>query len=169
MNQIVVVAILAVVWAVVLIPQYWRNRSETRPGDSVGAFRQQLAVLERTRTAPQLAATGLAPYRSALRQPAPDRRPTPPRRGSRSPARRRRLVVRRLLFAVAGSFALGFVPGLGAFFFFWLALVLAVALAGYLALLARAHKVALERRAKVRYLAPPRHHQPVAPLRRSGS
>src|SRR5205823_6092627 len=44
----VVLVVLAVVWAVVLIPPWLRSRAEGRPGDSIGAFHRQLTTLERT-------------------------------------------------------------------------------------------------------------------------
>ena len=40
--------ILAVVWAVVLVPPWLRSRADARPADSIGAFRHRLTVLERT-------------------------------------------------------------------------------------------------------------------------
>ena len=44
-----VLVVLAIIWAAVLIPQFLRVRAEARPGDSISAFRRQLAVLRRTR------------------------------------------------------------------------------------------------------------------------
>ena len=43
-----VLVILALIWAAVLLPPYLQNRRETRPGDSIANFRSQLSVLERT-------------------------------------------------------------------------------------------------------------------------
>ena len=45
---IVVLLILAVVWALVLGPGLVRSRAERRSRDSIGAFHRQLRVLERT-------------------------------------------------------------------------------------------------------------------------
>jgi hypothetical protein len=45
---IVVLLILALVWAAVLGPGILRRRAERRSADSIGAFRRQLRVLERT-------------------------------------------------------------------------------------------------------------------------
>lgn len=43
-----VLLILGGIWAVFLVPPYLRNRAESRPADSIGDFRHQLRVLERT-------------------------------------------------------------------------------------------------------------------------
>ena len=40
-----VLVILAAIWAAVLVPPYLQNRRETRPGDSIASFRSQLSVL----------------------------------------------------------------------------------------------------------------------------
>ena len=47
-----VLLILAGIWAVVLIPPMLRARAESSPADSIGDFRRQLRVLQRTRPAP---------------------------------------------------------------------------------------------------------------------
>ena len=44
-----VLLILVAIWAAFLLPPYLRNRAEARPADSIGAFRRQLATLQRTR------------------------------------------------------------------------------------------------------------------------
>src|SRR5581483_5956347 len=44
----VLLLILAVVWAVVLVPPWLRSRADARPADSITAFRHRLTVLERT-------------------------------------------------------------------------------------------------------------------------
>ena len=43
-----VLLILAALWAALLVPPYLRNRAENRPADSIGDFRHQLRVLQRT-------------------------------------------------------------------------------------------------------------------------
>ena len=62
----VVILILAIVWALFLIPQALRARAEHSPADSIGAFRRQLSVLERTAPAgpggPARPNARLAPY-----------------------------------------------------------------------------------------------------------
>ena len=47
-TSVLVIVILALIWAAVLVPPYLQNRRESRPGDSIASFRQQLHVLERT-------------------------------------------------------------------------------------------------------------------------
>ena len=42
---ILVLFILAAVWAAVLLPPWLQNRSESRPADSITSFRRQLSVL----------------------------------------------------------------------------------------------------------------------------
>lgn len=79
--SLVVLVILAIVWAVFLLPQLFRARAE-RSSDSIGNFRHQLSVLERTTPAtapsvghlrpafrPQPSAAGRGPARG--RQVAP--------------------------------------------------------------------------------------------------
>ncbi|HEY4376885.1 MAG TPA: hypothetical protein VGM93_06990, partial [Acidimicrobiales bacterium] len=56
----IVLLILAVVWAAVLLPPFLRNRREGRPADSVLSFRQQLSTLERTTPGTTRAAGTLA-------------------------------------------------------------------------------------------------------------
>ena len=60
--------VLAIIWAVVLIPQFLHSRAEARPGDSISAFRRQLAVLRRARP-------GVAPGADDGRQWSPARGP----------------------------------------------------------------------------------------------
>jgi hypothetical protein len=80
-----ILILLAIVWAIVLVPPYVRRRAEVRPGSSVMSFRHNLEVLGR-------AAPG-APVRAAL-PPAPGM-PT-----TRAAARKRR---RDVLFTLAGA------------------------------------------------------------------
>ena len=98
MRQLVVPGVLAVVWAVVLIPQYLRNRAESRPADSIGTFAKQLAVLERA-CPPAWSGTadgadghaGHLGGDSAVlrrRRPGAPTHPSGPRSGRRSPSRR---------------------------------------------------------------------------------
>src|SRR3546814_9095948 len=47
-TTVLVLVILAMIWAAVLVPPYLQNRRESRPGDSIASFRNQLSVLERT-------------------------------------------------------------------------------------------------------------------------
>lgn len=150
-----VLLVLALIWAVVLVPQHVRNRAENRPGDSVGAFREQLTVLGRTglgSVRPRTWAGGVR--RATVRK-------------------RRRDIVVGLLAAAVGSLVLGFLPGFGVLHA--LHLVLDVLLGAYVALLVRRRRLDEERRAKVRHLpavplpsnsTPP--PQPAMLLRQSG-
>src|SRR5205807_5282983 len=63
---IVVLLILAVVWAAVLVPPWLRNRADARPADSITAFRHRLRVLERTGPPGSVQHTGFA---SSFRAP----------------------------------------------------------------------------------------------------
>lgn len=47
-TTVLVLVILALIWAAVLVPPYLQNRRESRPGDSIASFRRQLNTLERT-------------------------------------------------------------------------------------------------------------------------
>jgi type II secretory pathway component PulM len=151
--SLVVLLILAVVWGVFLVPQVLRARADRGPADSIGSFRNQLSMIERT------AATTVAPGRYA--RPAPlgggviggsyaIRQPfAPPTRAELQ--RRRQNVLLGLLAAVIVTLALGLV---------WTPLfavnVLAdLALGAYVALLVRARTIAAEREVKVRYLRGP--------------
>lgn len=165
---IVVLLVLAAVWAAVLLPPALRARAEGTPADSIGSFRHQLSVLRRTGTGGPLApAHQLTPY-------LPDgvvqahRVPVRPITRSSATIKRRRDVFCGLLAAVAGSFLLGLLPPLRVM---WgLSAVLAVLLAGYVALLVQLRNAAAEREAKVRYLpqspSPPARAEPVLALAR---
>jgi hypothetical protein len=153
--SLVVLLILAIVWAVFLVPQIVRHRAEKTPADSVGAFRNQLSVLERA-----------APVVGGARRPAPS---VSVARATRSQARRRRqLIVVRLL----GAMALTLLVGLLVRPVLYLHVMLDVLFLAYCALLWRAQALVAERDTKVRYLpnAASAHQQP-APflLQQSGS
>lgn len=165
-----VLVVLAVIWGVVLIPPYVRSRAESRPGDSIGSFRRQLGVLQRTgpiaiapahrlnpagmgrvRMAPMVAAN---PAQAMHYGPvAPGGQMTGPLAGpyARSSARRRRReVFKALLVAMAGTLVLGAIP---AFRGLWAVhVVLDLAFVGYVALLVRLRNLAAEREMKVRLL-----------------
>lgn len=160
-----VILILAVVWAVFLIPQALRARAESSPADSIGAFRRQLSVLERT---------GPAPTRSVARFPASPAVPNPyavarPSAAvlNRSQARkRRRDILCGLLAAMGGSFVLGLIPPLRVMLS--LHVLLDLLFIGYIALLIRARNAAMERDVKVRFL-PTHSSEPALLLRRSAN
>jgi hypothetical protein len=163
---IVVLLILAVIWAAVLIPPMLGARAEGRPADSIGDFRRQLSVLRRaapvgTPTS-NLAAYGTVPFVAA------------PRTQSRHEAARRRTVKRRrdvfyaLVTSMGGTLLLGLVPGMHVLL--GLHLILDALFVAYVALLLRMRNAAAEREMKVRFLphagpAP----EPMLALRRSAN
>ncbi|HEV7888743.1 MAG TPA: hypothetical protein VGO92_14390 [Acidimicrobiales bacterium] len=139
-----------------------RSRVEPGPADSIGAFRRQLGVLQRTGPATVAPANRLRvpPYNPGV--------PTPyagyagahslARRYSASPeaARRARTLKRRrdvlftLLGSMAGTLVLGLLPPLR---MLWgLHVLLDLAFAGYVALLVRMRNEAAEREIKLHFL-----------------
>ena len=155
-----VLLILAGIWAAVLVPMV-RSRVEPGPADSIGAFRRQLGVLQRTGPAVVAPANQLRvpPYNPGV--------PTPyagyagahslaRRYASPDAARRARTLKRRrdILFTLLGGMAatllLGLLPPLR---MLWaLHVVLDLAFAGYVALLVRTRNAAAEREIKLRFL-----------------
>ena len=149
--SLVVLLILASVWAVFLVPQVLRARAEKGPSDSIGAFRNQLSVLERatpvSRTAPP--AARIPAYSPAPSYPyGPAVRPT----SQRELARKRR---RDVLVTLLGAMAVTLLLGLVARPLLLLHVGLDVLFVAYCALLVRARNVAAERDMKVRYLPGP--------------
>ena len=149
-----VLLILAVVWGVFLIPQVLRARADRGPADSIGSFRNQLSMIERSLPEGSARITHLNAARRA--QAAMPSVGYQPMAGYRPPSRselqrRRRDVLLALLAAVIVTLALGllFKP------FFALNLAADVALAGYVTLLVRARTIAAERERKVRSLPGP--------------
>lgn len=175
-----VLVILALIWAAVLLPPYLQNRRETRPGDSIATFRSQLSVLERTTPGGRssLARLDVGRYdppryvppatRSAARGP----RAVAPSHAAlrRAEARkRRRDVFLTLLAAVGVTFAGAILLGGSTWMLF---LVVLLAFLGYVGMLLHLQQQTVERDEKVRYLQPaPRRATPEAQLllRRSGS
>lgn len=160
-----VLLILAGIWAAVLVP-WVRSRVEPGPADSIGDFRRQLGVLQRTGPAIVTPANRLRvpryqPYQPAVPTPAA-RRPAAAVPVSMSvsasadAARRARTLKRRrdvlftLLGGMAGTLVLGLLPPLR---MLWaLHVVLDLAFAGYIALLVRIRNAAAEREMKLRFL-----------------
>jgi len=164
--SLVVLLILAIVWAVFLVPQVVRARAEKTPADSIGAFRNQLSVLERTTppvTGHHRPVAGFSASASLTRS-AYQR---PVYRATREQVRRRRqAILVRLLGAMAVTLVLGLVlrPVL------YLHGFLDVLFLSYCALLWRAQALATERDVKVRYLPGPAYNaQPTLLLQQSGS
>ncbi len=188
--SLVVLVILAIVWAVFLLPQLFRARAE-RSSDSIGNFRHQLSVLERTTPAAPRSVTQLRPVsgpRSSVtgngsargrhvapepRQVAPAPRRVAPRPGPGSASgralarKRRRDVFCGLLVAMGATLVLGLIPSLRMVLL--LHVVVDLLFAGYVALLVRARNVAAERELKVRFLPGVVTPQPALLLRRSAN
>ena len=166
---LLVLLILAVIWAAVLLPPYLQNRSESRPADSISTFRNQLSVLERRST---MVVGPSGPVGPAPRRPAPAARPVVQAQAQRArlarlEAKRRRRDILVTLLAAAG---LTLVLGLFATPVLLLHLVIDALLGAYVALLVRQRRIAEERSVKVRYLQPARRAPQVQPqlaLRRS--
>ncbi len=187
--SLVVLVILAMVWAVFLLPQLFRARAE-RSTDSIGTFRRQLSVLERTspartsttphlRTAvpaPRPAVSRHATVQTQARTPAVAgvQFATPPATVARRPRpnrafvrKRRQDILRGLLMAMAASLVLSFIPATRVML--WVHLVLDVAFVAYVALLVRARNLASEREIKVRFLPSATRSQPQLLLQRSAN
>ena len=149
---LLVLVILAVIWAAVLLPPYLQNRSESRPADSISTFRNQLSVLERRSTMllPGAVEPGrvFAASRDAQLQRA---------RIARMEAKKRRRDILVTLLAAAGlTFLLGLVlPQV-----LLLHLLIDALLGAYVALLVRQRRIAEERTTKVRYLESARPRRP---------
>jgi len=143
---LVVILLLLAVWGGV--GAWWLlNHPERRSSDSIGTFRQQLTILERTAPttvtpAFRMRNSGSGVYGAsqasfgALRPvgPAGPSRTLPPALSRRKRVqKRRRDVLYGLAAATVGSAGLGFLPGLAAMW--WLSVLLAVVLAVYVAVL----------------------------------
>jgi hypothetical protein len=147
----VVLFLLAVIWAVYLA-SWIRSRSEHRSVNSISSFNKHLSVLERTSPARQSVASpqrlGSSPVGLAGYGPVIARRSVM----SRSEARRRR---RDVLFGLAGvALVTLMVAVLLGGLFVYLQVAADLLLLGYVGLLAQTQRLAVERRNKVRYLAP---------------
>lgn len=157
---LVVLLILAVLWAVVLVPPVLRAKRTERTGDSIGDFSYRLDVLSRTNGAgPRV--RHRAPVVTSGRS-AP--RPFAPLPASQRAAKRRRDVLTVLVAGAAITFLAAHSLRIAAF---WsLQLLFDVALVAYLGLWAWVRSAQAERSAKLRYLPPP---APEFALRRTGS
>lgn len=182
-----VLVILGLIWGFVLIPPYLQGRRESRPGDSIASFRQQLSVLERTtpgaRTS-NLARLDVGRYdiprydpRSNVAQLARPARPTAARRPAPSQAamrraearRRRRDVFLTLLGAVGITLLLAVALGGSVWM---LHLVVDAAFVAYVGLLVSIQHQSVETDQKVRRIAPqhaPARRQAPPQLARYGS
>jgi len=186
-----VILLLLAVWGGVGV-WWFLSRPEGHSTDSIGSFRQQLRVLERAGPTVITPATRMdmpafesyaAPQVAAAHRPMARN----PMSLASAAARRRRVQKRRrevfysLVAGVAGSAALGFLPGLSVM---WgLSALLAAVLALYVVVLVQLRAAGLERSQKVRFLptasATPRsvgrafpayaEHDPAYFLRRSAN
>ena len=154
-----VLGLLAVVWIAVLAPPLLRKGAETRKADSIGDFRRQLVVLQRTgpsviapantrvdRTfgpAPAYA-TGASPIARVAR---------PGRETTRAARRRRRNVLTGLAATTLLLIVIGAVPGMHVVLA--LGAVSGVLLGVYVALLVRLRNAAAERDMKLSFLPGP--------------
>jgi hypothetical protein len=185
-TTVLVLVILGLIWGFVLIPPYLQTRRESRPGDSIASFRQQLHVLERTTPGDRssnLSRLDVGRYdiprydtRSNVAQLA-GRSASAARRAAPTQAAVRRAEIRRrrrdvfvtLLGAVAVTFVLAVALG-GAIWV--LQLLIDVVFVGYVALLVSLQQQHVEKEQKVRYMPPTqarRQPQPQLAVRRYGS
>ena len=159
-----VLVILAVLWAVVLVPPLLRSRSEARRTDSVGDFSYRLGVLSKTgghsaAVSRRRATRTVQPAQGLAAPGAPAYRPM-------TPAQRRRRDV-LLTLTVGAMLTLGLAAGTGLSAVWFAHLLIDVLLVTYLLAIVRTRSVASERRAKVAYL--PNAARPELLLRRTGS
>ena len=196
--SLVVLVILAMVWAVFLLPQLFRARAE-RSTDLIGAFGRQLSVLERATSVSQGSVTRLRPAgrrpsgaRPAGARPAGARpagmrpagsialaraatpRPTGGHAVARhhSPGRASARKRRRDIFCgllVAMGVSLVLSIIPAMGMMLWVHLALDVAFVAYVALLVRVRNLATERELKVRFLPTVSSPQPQLLLRRSAN
>ena len=154
-----VLVVLAVVWAVVLIPPWLRSRAEGRPADSIGAFHRQLTTLERTGPEPPPTRTPRAPRALPVARPATARARV---------QKRRRDVMLVLGGAMFSTLLLSFVPGLRVMLV--LHAIVDVLFVVYIALLIRLRGLSAEREMKLRFLPDARQQvEPALALRRSAN
>ena len=171
---VVILLVLAGIWAAVLIPPIVRARSEGRPVGSVGDFNRRLQVLARTNPA------GMAPARSYISDRPGQLYRISPTTGvgrvagssRRRSQKRRRDILIGLLVAAVGSLVLGVVPALRVL---WMVHVFVdVLIVAYVGALVYLRNLAAERDMKVRFLpsamsSQQSTHEPALLLRRSAN
>ncbi|CAN5669633.1 hypothetical protein BH10ACT1_BH10ACT1_22090 [soil metagenome] len=155
-----VLVILAVVWAAVLVPPFLRNRRDGRPDNSVSSFRAQLSTLERAtpgtslRTVPSGTSFGSGPLA--------------PMAMNRSDAKRRRRDVLVGLLA-ASTLTLLLAATVGGTFVTFLFLASVGSLGAYVYALRQMKLRSMERVAKVRPLVARSTPSPVLAMRRTAT
>jgi len=167
----VVLIVLAVLWGIVLGPWAVQVRAEQRRMRSVENFRRHLRRLAPPSPGPRasrpsvaarpsgaarpvvslIASAPVLPVSAPVAVPAPAPVPVPVKKLTRAGLlRRRQRILVGLIVAVAATLVVGAFPGLR---LAWVANGMAdLAVAAYLFGLRRLHRLALERKAKVRYL-----------------
>ena len=140
---VLIIVLLAIAWAIVLVPSLARPRFETSPIDGVRSFERSMGILANTRQD---------------RQQVPGRWVMVPKGIAAVVSRRQRVMLRRrriftrLLIAAAVTFLLGVVPALRSV---WIAhVVLDAVLVGYVFQLRRWRMRELQRRRVVHRLPP---------------
>ena len=158
----IVLIILAAVWAVVLVPPFLRNRRDARPDNSVVSFRAQLSTLERATPGTSLRSMAHASSMS------PRSAPMMPMFMNRSDAKRRR---REILVGLLGmtGFMFLLLVAFGGTVITLLFLVAATALGTYVFALRQLQMRSTERVAKVRTLGPRTMPAPVLAYRQSAA
>ncbi len=156
-----VLVILAVVWAAVLVPPFVRNRRDARPDNSVVSFRAQLSTLERATPGTSLRSISSGSS-SSIGAPM-----LPVHMTRRDVKRRRRDVLVGLLGASVFTFAL--LVTLGGALVTLAFLASASGLGAYVYALRQLQLRSMERVAKVRPLVPRSMPAPVLAMRRTVS
>ena len=157
---ILVLVILAVLWAVVLVPPLLRSRSEARRSDSVGDFSYRLGVLSKTGGHMRMAP------RSSPEDPSGSRAAIGGATGGMTRAQRRRRDVLLVLTFVA-VLSVGLAAGTGSTMIWAVQLLADALLVVYVLAIVRMRSLSTDRRAKVAYL--PNRARPELMLRRTGS
>ena len=148
-----VLLVLAVIWAAVLVPPMWRNRTDGRPADSIKQFHRHLRVLNGTEPHGYSRALTANPGSLVVTSPmtygrASGIRPSADLRRRRTIERRRNVLF--TLVGVAGGTLLLAIVGVQMMLMFHVITLLL--LAGYIGLLVRLRTVAAEREMKLHYL-----------------
>ena len=138
-----VLVVLAIMWAGALLPPLLRSRSEGRPSDSIGQFQDRLTVLERA--TPGTVAPAFRLHRSAHGGMAIA---SPAALARRHQQERRK----QILLGLAGLAAVTLVLGLFMHQLLLVHLLVDALIAGYVGALVYLKNLAAERKAKLRFL-----------------
>jgi len=162
-----VLLVLAIVWAIVLLPPVLRARAEGRPADSITHFRTQLRTL--SKAGPRRSHHGGAPALPAMSTAAAvQARAIARSHGPSRVQKRRREILVGLLAAMGISLVLGAIPGLRILLL--VHLLADMLFVAYVALLLRTRNAVAEREMKLSFLPGPAPHvEPALLLRRSAN